>query len=153
MDLKSDLSPARSSVPAGRVAAWLARHVEMSLSECDLSLPQYRMLGLLGEGTNIPSSLADRLAVRRPSVTAVVDGLVARGLVRREHASSDRRHVTHIITEEGHRLLLEADRDIDAHLSEIVGALSDDDLSERALADLKLWGRALTSWHAAKHAG
>jgi long-chain acyl-CoA synthetase len=137
-------------VPIGRVAAWLARQVELALAESDLSLPQYRVLGLLDEGTSVPSSLADRLAVRRPSITAVVDGLVARGLVTRTHADDDRRRVAHVITPSGQKSLRAADVAVEARLDEIAGSLDDDDLAQQALGDLRLWGRALGAWHAKK---
>jgi len=65
----------------GRTAAWMAKQVEIGLGSVDLSLPQYRVLGLLGESSAVQSYLAERLAVRPPSVTAIIDGLVARGLV------------------------------------------------------------------------
>ena len=68
----------------GRVAARLARQVELGLASVDLTLSQYRILILLVEGKEAASSLADKLAVSRPSVTAVVDGLVQRGAVERE---------------------------------------------------------------------
>src|ERR1700751_4376616 len=64
----------------GRVAAWLSKRVEVALATVDLTLPQFRVLGILAEGASAASGLADRLAVRRPSITALIDGLVARGL-------------------------------------------------------------------------
>ena len=50
----------------GRVAAWLAKRVEVALAQVELTLPQYRVLGILAEGKAAASGLADRLAVRRP---------------------------------------------------------------------------------------
>ena len=67
----------------GRVVARLARQVELALTTVDLTLPQYRVLGILDRGPEASSVLAEKLAVSRPSVTGVVDGLVARGLARR----------------------------------------------------------------------
>ena len=67
----------------GRVAAWLSKRVEVALAQVELTLPQYRVLGILAEGSAAASGLADRLAVRRPSITALIDGLVARGFVDR----------------------------------------------------------------------
>ena len=66
---------------SGRVAARLAKVVERSLHELDLSLAQYRLLGNLADGPSQASTLAERLIVSRPSVTALADGLVERGLV------------------------------------------------------------------------
>ncbi len=101
MGLESS-SPTVAVPPPG-----LARQVELALVEVDLSLPQYRILILLDEGKVAASALADRLAVSRPSVTAVVDGLVTRGLVERHHDPADRRRVGHDLTAEGRRLLEE----------------------------------------------
>ena len=69
----------------------------------DLSLPQYRVLALLGDGSTASSWLADRLTVSPPSVTAVVDGLVARGLVERTPDPADRRRLNLVLTADGRR--------------------------------------------------
>src|SRR5580693_591888 len=89
----------------GRAAAWLSKQVELALLGVELSLPQYRVLGLLAEGVSIPSALAERLTVRRPTVTAVVDGLELRGLVQRTPGDLDKRSVTHTLTVAGRDLL------------------------------------------------
>jgi long-chain acyl-CoA synthetase len=140
----------RNALGAGRVAAWIARQVEMSLAESDLSLSQYRVLGLLGEGMSLPSSMADRLDVRRPSITAVVDGLVNRGFVVRSHAEDDRRQVTHGITAQGRAVLKAADDAVDARLASIAGHLDDEAESAQAMHDLALWGKALINVRHAK---
>ena len=66
-----------------RAAARLGKVVEKAVGEVDLTLPQYRMLAFLAEGTSAASVLAGNLAVSKPSLTALADGLVARGLVER----------------------------------------------------------------------
>ena len=70
-------------VAAARAAAKLARQVNIPLSEINLSLPQYRVLAFLDEGGAAPSDLAGRLSVSRPSITALMDGLLNRNLVER----------------------------------------------------------------------
>lgn len=126
----------------GRVAAWLSKRVETALSTLDLTLPQYRVLGILAEGSAAASGLADRLAVRRPSITALVDGLVARGLVDRRQGDTDRRRVELRLTADGARIIAEADRVVDEHLTSIAGFLPDKE-EATALRSLELWGRAL----------
>ncbi len=128
----------------GRVAAWLAKRVEVALAGVDLTLPQFRVLGILAEGSSAASGLADRLAVRRPSITAIVDGLVARGLVDRRQEDSDRRRVAVRLTDEGVHVLAEADRAVDAYLESIAGYLPGKD-EATALRSLELWGRAMTA--------
>jgi long-chain acyl-CoA synthetase len=127
----------------GRTAAWLAKQVELGLTTVDLSLPQYRILGMLDGSSAVSSDLAERLAVRPPTVTAVVDGLVNRGLVERRSVENDRRRVDHVLTEQGCRLLDEADAAVSARLCEIAGHLGSEVETDRAFEGLSLWRRAL----------
>jgi long-chain acyl-CoA synthetase len=103
----------------GRLLAWLARHIEHVLAGLDLTLAQYRLLTLLEQSPEVASALADKLTVKRPSITAVVDGLVARGLVERGSAEGDRRRVTHELTDKGRQTLQEADEAVERSLAVI----------------------------------
>ena len=109
----------------------------MALGPLDLSLPQYRVLALLGEGSTASSVLARRLAVSPPSVTAVVDGLVGRGLVEREADPEDRRRLTLLLTRDGAKLLTAADAAAEARLDEITGYF------DAPPTGLDLWNLAL----------
>lgn len=122
----------------------------MGLSGVDLTLSQYRTLMFLDEGSAAASVLADVLAVTRPSVTAVVDGLVGRGLVERKHHDSDRRRIEHRLTEEGRRVLCQADAAVEARLREIAGHLADEEQAAAAFAGLDLWRAGLDAYRAAK---
>ena len=133
----------------GRVAAWLSKTVEVALAQVDLTLPQYRVLAILADGNEAASGLAERLAVRPPSITAIIDGLVTRGLVDRRHEDSDRRRVSLRITDDGARVVVEADRAVDEQLSSIAGHLSNKECGT-ALRSLELWGRALASTREAR---
>jgi long-chain acyl-CoA synthetase len=128
------------------VTAWLAKRVEFALTQVDLTLPQYRVLGILFEGSAAASGLAGRLAVRPSSVTAIIDGLVARGLVDRTHQEDDRRRIALRLTEEGERVLAEADLTVDAYMVTIAGHLPDPD-DVMVLRSLELWGQALAKFH------
>src|SRR5258708_4244378 len=88
-----------------RILARLARHLEIALAVVDVTPAQYRVLVHLEEGPEGASSLASGVAVTRPSVTAVVDGLVARGLVERQLDPTDRRRVGHTLTRRGRATL------------------------------------------------
>jgi DNA-binding MarR family transcriptional regulator len=126
----------------GRVAAWLSKRVEVALAQVELTLPQYRVLGILAEGSAAASGLADRLAVRRPSITALIDGLVARGLVDRRQEDTDRRRVELRLTPEGISTLARADVAVDDSLIAIAGHLPDKEEAV-ALRSLELWARAM----------
>ena len=129
----------------GRTAAspaWLSKRVEVALAQVELTLPQYRVLGILAEGSAAASGLADRLAVRRPSITALIDGLVARGLVDRRQEDADRRRVELRLTPEGVSTLAGADAAVDEYLIAIAGHLPDKE-EAMALRSLELWAQAM----------
>ncbi len=109
----------------GHTLAHIARIVERAVATTDLSLSQYRVLATLGEGQEAASRLAEKLAVSRPSITGVVDGLVARGLVRRDHASCDRRRIDVGLTEAGRQLLARADAAVEERLPRITELLGE----------------------------
>jgi long-chain acyl-CoA synthetase len=134
----------------GRVAAWLSKRVEVALATVDLTLPQYRVLGLLAEGSAVASGLADRASVRRPSITALIDGLVSRGLVERKNDEDDRRRVALKLTDEGTRIIADANRAVDEYLASIAACLPSKD-EAMALRSLELWGQALSNFHQAHH--
>ena len=111
----------------GHTLAHIARIVERAVATTDLSLSQYRVLATLGEGQEAASRLAEKLAVSRPSITGVVDGLVARGLVQRRADASDARRTQVAITTLG-RAALDADRAArEGWLGEAIARLSDEE--------------------------
>jgi long-chain acyl-CoA synthetase len=89
--------------------ARLSRQAELAMAEVELTLSQYRVLAVLDQGCEASSKLAEKLAVSRPSVTGVVDGLVVKGLVRRNHGDQDRRRIDLDLTDAGRLTLLAAD--------------------------------------------
>lgn len=126
-------------IGAARAAVRLSRRIEVALAEVDLTLSQYRVLVFLANGESRPSHIAPNVHVTRPTVTALVDGLVARGLVDRQPDEADRRRVRHRVTAAGKRALLEADRAAEANLRALAAHLP----PERASAAIE----ALAWWH------
>src|SRR5438105_10787828 len=115
---------------AARAVARLAKQVEVAIAPLDLSLPQYRVLALLDDGSTASSVLARQLAVSPPTVTAVVDGLVARSLVERRPDPEDRRRLTLLLTRDGKLVLAAADAAGETRLEEIAGGLQRDGLDD-----------------------
>ncbi|MDE0893923.1 MAG: MarR family transcriptional regulator [Acidimicrobiales bacterium] len=138
----------RQLVAAARAAAKLARQVTIPLGEIDLSLPQYRVLAFLDEGGAAPSDLAGRLSVSRPSVTALMDGLITRGLVERHPDPEDGRRVTHHLTGDGRTALQRADRAVGDRLV-LIGAHVHAGDSHRLIASLARFGEAIRAARAA----
>lgn len=119
------------------------------LAQVDLSPAQYRILSLLAVGPSNAAGLANKLAVTPPSLTTVVDGLVARGLVERSHDADDRRRVAHNLTDEGSRILEHADRVVEERLREILSHVSSA-YGRRALRGLEAWQQPLDRYRAAR---
>lgn len=118
----STLDAASFGLMAGRTIARLAKQVELALSPFELTLPQYRLLALLADGAAMSSSLAERLAVKPPTVTSVVDGLVGRGLVERQPDPNDRRRLPLALTDEGVALVRSANAAVGERLFEVLAA-------------------------------
>ena len=107
----------------GRAVAWLARQVELVLAEHGLTLAQYRFLAVLADRPSGASVMARNLGVSKPSVTAVADGLVGRGLVERVGNSIDRRRITHVLTGKGLEALQRADGAIELGIKAVIDHL------------------------------
>lgn len=129
--------------------ALLAKVLEIALGEADLSPSQYRLLNFLLEAPAAATALADRLDVTRPSLTALVDGLVARGFVVREPDPDDRRRVSHQISDQGRAAAAKADAAIQQRLGQLLTNLEPDD---RVLAStgLERWLDAILAARANK---
>lgn len=125
------------------VLARLARIAERALLRVELTLPQYRMLSVLTSANpSTPSRVAWMLSVKPATVTAVMDGLVAGGYVRREADPTDRRKVAHVVTDAGRHLLATANDEIRGQLAGLASYL-DEEQAAQAMAALSLWHQAL----------
>jgi DNA-binding MarR family transcriptional regulator len=85
-----------------------------------LTLPQYRVLGLLAGGDERASLLASRVSVAKPTLTSIVDSLFERGLVSREIPDGDRRSVRVSITDAGRTELRHAAAELRGVLDEVL---------------------------------
>ena len=138
------------SVLAGRTLARLARQVELGAATAELSLSQYRVLMILDSGQEAASSLADKLAVSRPSITGVVDGLCSRGLVCRDNVDGDRRRVDVRLTEVGAAALATAEAEIGRRLAAIAAHMESAELDD-PFSSLAPWRDALNAYRKARH--
>src|SRR3954454_25387708 len=90
---------------AVRALALAARALERACGAGELTLAQYRVLALVVAGDERSSLLATRLPAAKPTITAVVDGLVERGLLERGAVAGDRRSIRLGLTKDGDRAL------------------------------------------------
>ena len=121
---------------ACRAVAFAARALERAAGERELTLAQYRVLALIAAGDERSSLLASRLAVAKPTITAVVDGLVERGFIERSSVDGDRRSIRLGLTKTGIQALRGAEREMAAALERILGFSDERDELLRALGDL-----------------
>lgn len=126
--------------------------VDRALDEVGLSMPQYRLMLFVGEGRAAAGALAGRLAVSRPAITTLVDGLVARGYVDRRAVEGDRRRVDHVLTEAGIAALEEADAAVERAMVQLADHLPVAK-RKRAVEGLELWIHALDAARAERLEG
>lgn len=105
---------------AVRSLARLARVLERRCGE-ELSLAHFRVLTAVAGGDERASRVADRLRLGKPAVSAAVDALVARQLLRRRDVEGDQRATRLEVTEEGAETLARAE----AAMSEAVESLAE----------------------------
>jgi DNA-binding MarR family transcriptional regulator len=106
------------------IIARLARVLECNIA-AGLTLPQYRVLGLLAGGDERATLLANRVAVAKPTLTSIVDSLHERGFVAREIPDGDRRAVRLSITAAGRVELRRAAAAFGESLDEVLAECSD----------------------------
>lgn len=104
-------------VEAVRALSRVARLLETA--SADLSLPHYRVLSAIAAGDERATRIASRLAVGKPSVSAAVESLSARGLLTRSEVAADQRATCLTLTEEGKRLLAEVEAEMASRLDAV----------------------------------
>ena len=91
----------------------------------DLTEPLFRSLMFLERHPGVSLlDLAGHLGLTSPSVCKIVDGLVARSLVKRQHSITDRRRITLALTRAGKKVLDEAKTSTKARLANLLAPLS-----------------------------
>lgn len=108
---------------AARTLALVARVLERAAGE--LTLAQYRVLALVADGDERASRLALRLAVGKPTVTAVVDGLAERGYLERRTVPDDRRATRLVLTDSGRAALETAEIEMARRVERLVDRAED----------------------------
>ncbi len=126
------MQPDAPTLTIARLSRLLESHVP-----ADLTLPQYRVLGLLAGGDERASQLAARLAVAKPTLTAIIDSLVDRGFVVRETESGDRRVVSLSITAAGTAALRGTETELNHVLDDLLGRCAHPDVVVASLDELR----------------
>lgn len=123
-----------TEVQAIRALARLARLLERSSG--DLNLAHYRVLSAVADGEERATRLADRLALGKPTISAAVESLCRRGLLKREDAADDRRAATLSLTPAGEGALAEVEKGFVARFDDLLARVPDPEAAIEALARL-----------------
>jgi DNA-binding MarR family transcriptional regulator len=97
-------------------------------TEIELTMPQFRALDLLVRGPQRMGDIAGALGASLQATTSLIDRLTDKGLVERQHDTTDRRVVTCQITGAGQTEIERIYRLGQARTDLLVEVLSDDEL-------------------------
>lgn len=97
---------------AVRSIVCITREFERVCRDSGVSLPQYRLLLFLRHGPERAGELAAKVAIKRPTLTALVNGLERDGMLRRAADSQDGRGVRIELTPAGLQSLEETERQL-----------------------------------------
>lgn len=119
----SEASPEDSAREVLDVVPLVMREIRTELRRQganELSVPQFRTLMFLDrKKQGSLSDVAQHLGLTLPSMSVLIDGLVDRGLVRRQSDSTDRRRVTLMLTDRGRTRIDRARAAAHKHLTDL----------------------------------
>jgi DNA-binding MarR family transcriptional regulator len=101
----------------------------MEWPQMELTYAQVRVLGALAAGPRRMGDLVSTLHSQSSTMTAVVDRLVSKGLVKREDDPTDRRAVLCVLTPEGRFALDQLTRASQGQYEGIYSTLTDAELA------------------------
>ena len=112
MEKKNHAEPQGNALAASLMTAITTvskQFVRMDVITRKLEMPvsHIQILLMLDNNPMPIGTLSERVAIAKPNITPIVDALCDRGLVSREHDSSDRRKVIVALTEDGVQTLNE----------------------------------------------
>jgi DNA-binding MarR family transcriptional regulator len=125
---------------AALTLAVAARLLERSLD--DMTLPQFRVLSLVASSPERAGRIAAKAAMSRPTLSGLLDGMVARGWVRRSDVDGDRRGVQLELTSEGFGALETARHALAGRVGTLL-THADDESRARALDGMAALAQAI----------
>jgi DNA-binding MarR family transcriptional regulator len=103
------------------------RSLMRSQGSSDLTIPQFRTLAFVNRNRGSPlCKLADHMGLTSPSASALVDGLIKRGMMTREDQPDNRRRVRLVVTSRGRAILDAATRGTMIYLAKRLSSISAD---------------------------
>lgn len=123
-----DTKKVEDAIRAFRGAVATIDNIRLDLWDEDgLTMTQLRLVSTLYlDGRRSVGELAEMMHVRPPTVSGIIDRLIARGLVERMHDSDDRRVVYIELTEEGRGILGQLEEVGRPYLTEIFARMGEE---------------------------
>jgi DNA-binding MarR family transcriptional regulator len=99
----------------------LAKVLEIVLQQFELTLNQFRLLSMVGEGISSSRELGLRLVVKAPNLTVLTRAMAERGLLERAPSQVDGRRIVLTLTASGEALLADAQQWCEHALRNVAG--------------------------------
>ncbi len=114
-----------------RAAESVTGRIGRQMAASDLTISQFGVLeALYHKGPLCQRDIAAKILKSTGNITMVIDNLEKRGLVRRERAADDRRYLTVHLTDEGHLLIAQVFRRVQAAIVEEMSILKEAEQEE-----------------------
>lgn len=137
----TEVTPRELDETLGRFGPAFMQWVKADLDDEGISFARLRLLHVLQEeGPQIMNELSQALEITARSVTSLVDGLEAAGLVERRPHPEDRRATYIALTDDGHEMLERLREARVARLAELLSVLDPDEQAELTQLLAKLVG-------------
>lgn len=119
---------------------WIRRETRLTANE-ELTIPQFRILASIFRGRNVACDIAKTQGTSQAAMSKMIDGLVAKGYVKREANIDDRRHFHLNLTSIGDIFFKKTRKHAQTNLKEQIACLDEkdrDDLARGLIALEKL---------------
>ncbi|MBN8554129.1 MAG: MarR family transcriptional regulator [Deltaproteobacteria bacterium] len=103
-----------------------------------VTLAQFRILAQINSGVKTVGEMAELQAVAQPTMSKMVDGLVRRGLVKRNFAVQDRRQIHLVLTKKGLSTYQHGRGAVEVYLSQEMRTLSEKERASLAEALIQI---------------
>lgn len=129
MNHQSDLTAHSTGLLQGTAYSRLHTNLTNVLSQFDLSIPEWKLLGQLYDNGNVRlAELADLLSYDPPMVTKLAKSLEKKGMLSREQDSTDERAKIIILSKNAEKLLRHIDPIVKKKFGEILRGVTQEEL-------------------------
>lgn len=110
---------------------WIRTEMRSTMDD-ELTVPQFRILASIYRGKNVACDIAKTQGTSQAAMSKMIDGLVAKGYVKREANIDDRRHFHLNLTNVGDAFFKKTRKHAQSNLKEQISCLDDSDREDLA---------------------